>query len=75
MQLRAGHPPPSAANSAYRVAGLVDAWEPPDLTGVDGPILLVDSLTDTGWTLTLASHTLHLAGAKAVLPFALATPK
>ncbi|MCX5042773.1 ATP-dependent DNA helicase [Aldersonia sp. NBC_00410] len=72
---RPGHPPASAANSAYRVAGLVDSWEPPDLSGADGPILLVDALTDTGWTLTLAARTLRLAGAAAVLPLALATPK
>lgn len=65
--------PVSAANSAHRVAGLFDSWEVPDLTAVQGPILLVDTLTDTGWTLTLAAHTLRRAGADAVLPFALAS--
>jgi ATP-dependent DNA helicase RecQ len=69
-----GRPPVSAANSAHRVAALFDAWEAPDLTAADGPILLVDALTDTGWTFTLAAHALRLAGAPAVLPFALATP-
>ncbi|MEV0294055.1 helicase-related protein, partial [Nocardia sp. NPDC050710] len=70
---RPGHPPVSAANSAHRVAGLYNSWDVPDLGDVDGPILLVDALTDTGWTLTLAAHALRAAGADAVLPFALAT--
>ncbi len=66
--------PVSAANSAHRVAALFDSWQPPELPTLDGPILLVDTLTDTGWTLTLAARTLRLSGAPAVLPFALATP-
>ncbi len=71
---RPDRPPVSAANSAHRVAALFDSWEVPDLTGLDGPLLLVDTLTDTGWTLTLAARALRRAGAPAVLPFALATP-
>ncbi|MRH89146.1 RecQ family ATP-dependent DNA helicase [Nocardia sp. SYP-A9097] len=74
MYLRPDLPPVSAVNSAHRVAALHNAWETPDLTGVDGPILLVDALTDTGWTFTMATRTLRAAGADAVLPFALATP-
>jgi ATP-dependent DNA helicase RecQ len=38
-----------------------------------GPVLLVDDLTDTGWTLTVAAQLLREAGAAAVLPFALAS--
>ncbi|MFD4180794.1 DEAD/DEAH box helicase [Rhodococcus sp. NPDC058514] len=66
-------PPVSAANSAYRVAGLAGAWLAPDLGGADGPILLLDDLADTGWTLTMAARELRAAGAPAVLPFALAS--
>lgn len=73
LRTRPDRPPVSAANSAHRVAGLFDSWELPDLHAVDGPILLVDTLTDTGWTLTLAAHALRTAGADAVLPFALAS--
>ena len=69
------HPVVTAANSAFRVAGLVDSWEIPDMTGVDGPVLLVDLVTDTGWTFTCASSALRRSGADAILPFALATPK
>lgn len=74
LRTRPDRRPVSAANSAHRVAALFDSWEPPDLTGLDTPVLLVDAQTDTGWTLTLAARTLRLAGAPAVLPFALATP-
>lgn len=71
LQYAAGHRPVTAANSAYRVAGLRDAWEPP--AGIEsGPVLLVDDLTDTGWTLTMAARVVRTAGASAVLPFAIA---
>ncbi|BBY26096.1 RecQ family ATP-dependent DNA helicase [Mycolicibacterium sediminis] len=64
--------PVTAANSAYRVAGLSGSWEPPELPPLDGPVLLVDDLTDTGWTLTMAARTVRQAGAPEVLPFAIA---
>jgi len=73
-------PPPGGgprANSAQRVRALHDAFTlPPDLaaalSAVDGPVLLVDDLVDSGWTMTLAARLLREAGAPAVLPFALA---
>ena len=37
-----------------------------------GPVLLVDDVIDTGWTMTVAARILRRAGAGAVLPFALA---
>ncbi|WP_099020534.1 RecQ family ATP-dependent DNA helicase [Mycolicibacterium palauense] len=67
--------PVTAMNSAYRVAALVDSWEAPDpavLAPVSGPVLLVDDLSDTGWTLTMAARTLRSCGAEQVLPFAIA---
>jgi ATP-dependent DNA helicase RecQ len=67
--------PPAAAatrvNSAQRVRALHEAFAAPT-PGTDGPILLVDDLVDTGWTMTLAARLLRRAGAPAVLPFALA---
>ena len=42
------------------------------LRDADGPVLLVDDLVDSRWTLTVAARTLRQAGADAVLPFALA---
>ena len=67
------HPPQGGpgGNSAFRLAQVFDAFEVPfDVTG--GPILLVDDLADSRWTLTVASRQLLRAGAGAVLPFALA---
>jgi ATP-dependent DNA helicase RecQ len=66
--------PVAAANSAYRVAALQDSWEEPDPAALrGGPVLLVDDLTDTGWTLTMAARLLRRGGAIEVLPFALAS--
>lgn len=67
--------PVAAANSAYRVAALHRAWSPPDpgpIRAAGGPVLLVDDLADTGWTLTMAARVVRVAGAPEVLPFALA---
>ncbi|CQD23675.1 ATP-dependent DNA helicase [Mycolicibacterium conceptionense] len=64
------HRPVTAANSAYRVAALEGAWEPPQLDS-KGPVLLVDDMTDTGWTLTMATRMLRNAGVTGVLPFVL----
>jgi ATP-dependent DNA helicase RecQ len=63
-----------AANSAQRVRALHDAFTVPDglVAGLDGPVLLVDDLVDTGWTMALVARLLRLAGAPGVLPFALA---
>jgi ATP-dependent DNA helicase RecQ len=35
------------------------------------PVLLVDDITDTGWTLTVVGLLLRQAGASAVYPFVL----
>ncbi len=60
-------------NSAYRLAGVFDKFS---ATGLDippgKPVLLVDDLVDSRWTLTVAGLALHSAGAGAILPFALA---
>lgn len=64
-------------NSAFRLAGV---WERlvvgPDLgdalAGVRGPVLLVDDLVSSRWTLTVAGRELRRAGVDGVLPFALA---
>ncbi len=65
-------------NSAYRLAGV---WERigagPDLiealTPFAGqPVLLIDDLVDSRWTLTVAGRALRQAGAGAVLPLVLA---
>lgn len=66
------HRPVTAANSAYRVAALDGAWAQPRLDS-KGPVLLVDDMTDTGWTLTMATRVLRDAGVGQVLPFVMAS--
>jgi len=60
------------AGSAQRLAGVWDGFTIPDLADVGGPVLLVDDVIDSGWTMTVGSRLLRRAGASAVLPFALA---
>ena len=67
----------TAANSAHRVAALLDDLIAPDpidsgAVSTTGPILMVDALWDTGWTATVAGRLLRRAGAPAVLPLAIA---
>jgi ATP-dependent DNA helicase RecQ len=61
-----------AMNSARRVAQLWPSFDT-TVSGVDGPVLLVDALVDSGWTMTLAARAVRRSGASAVLPFALAS--
>ena len=48
---------------AFRVSGVVSA----------GPVILVDDMVDSGWTLTLCGAHLRRAGSGEVYPFALAS--
>ena len=64
-------------NSAHRLAAVWDRFAvrrdvADQLRSLDGPVLLVDDVADTRWTLTVAARALRHAGAAAVLPFALA---
>ena len=43
------------------------------LGALTGPVLLVDDLVDSRWTMTVAGALVRTAGAPAVLPFALAS--
>lgn len=72
-----GGPAGPRGNSAQRVRALHDAFTVPTdlaeaLAGLDGPVLLVDDLIDSGWTMTLVARALRRAGAPDVLPLALA---
>lgn len=64
-------------NSAFRLAGVWDRLVVgPALAhavaSAGGPVLLVDDLVSSRWTLTVAGRALRLAGAEGVLPLALA---
>jgi ATP-dependent DNA helicase RecQ len=65
-------------NSAQRLRAVWQAFDVPaslsaELARLAKPVLLVDDIVDTGWTMTVAAMTLREAGAAAVLPLTLAT--
>ena len=67
----------AGGNSAFRLAGVwgrlqVSAEQAAALPTLDGPVLLVDDVASSRWTLTVAAQALRQAGAVGVLPFALA---
>ncbi|MFZ0161066.1 MAG: RecQ family ATP-dependent DNA helicase [Kineosporiaceae bacterium] len=64
-------------NSAFRLAGVwgrlaVGSELADAVRDLDGPVLLVDDLASSRWTLTVAAAALRQAGADDVLPFVLA---
>jgi ATP-dependent DNA helicase RecQ len=65
---------PEPPNSAQRLAQVYARLSVPGgLALPGGPVLLVDDLIGSGWTMTVAARVLRRAGASAVLPIALAT--
>ena len=78
IEYAGGRPPHGArSNSAQRLHALAGALVlPPELeqavAAAAGPVLLVDDLVDSGWTVTVAARLLRRAGAGAVLPLVLA---
>ncbi|MFJ6416801.1 RecQ family ATP-dependent DNA helicase [Paeniglutamicibacter sp. NPDC091659] len=78
LEYRGGGPRgESGGNSAFRLAAVWDQFVVPAemaerLAGAPGPILLIDDLADSRWSLTEAARVLRAAGAPGVLPFVLA---
>ncbi|MEU5335393.1 RecQ family ATP-dependent DNA helicase [Streptomyces asoensis] len=69
--------PISRSNSAQRLKALHGMLEVPPalaaaLSEAQGPVLLVDDYTETGWTLAVAARMLRRSGAQGVLPLVLA---
>ena len=72
----------SGGNSAYRLASVWDQYAVPEPlaeqlrsapeAGRHGPVLLVDDMADSRWTLTVAGRALRQEGAQGVLPLVLA---
>ncbi|MER7403550.1 RecQ family ATP-dependent DNA helicase [Streptomyces sp. NPDC000070] len=65
------------SNSAQRLKALDGALTVPPALGsalaeAQGPVLLVDDYTETGWTLAVAARMLRRSGAQGVLPLVLA---
>jgi ATP-dependent DNA helicase RecQ len=67
----------SRTNSAQRVRALHEAFTVSPglgeaLAAADGPVLLVDDLSESGWTLAVVARLLRKSGAKGVFPLVLA---
>ena len=70
--------PVGSTNSAFRVRDVWGRFAVPAamarrLSELAGPVLLIDDIVDSRWTMTVAGRILLRAGARAVLPFALAS--
>ena len=80
LGLAEGHPRQrSGGNGAYRLAAVWDRFivTPEVQEGLEqlngAPVLLIDDLVDSRWTLTVAARALRRAGSGPVLPFVLAS--
>lgn len=71
-KVRETEPQKGMQNTAHQCSNLDGAFEIDD--GVSGePVLLVDDVTDSGWTLAVIAALLKQAGTGAVYPLALAS--
>jgi ATP-dependent DNA helicase RecQ len=72
-RVREEPPGTGLSNSAQRLRAVYGAFAVPSAWRLDGaPLLLVDDVTSSGWTLTEAARLLREAGAGPVLPLVLA---
>jgi ATP-dependent DNA helicase RecQ len=73
-KVRETRPQKEMQNRYHQCANLNGAFAVrADGINVSGPVLLVDDMCDSGWTLAIASALLRQAGSGPVYPFALAT--
>ena len=73
LKTRQTAPQKEMENRFYQCHNLDGAFEVDQDLWYSDPVLLVDDVVDSGWTLTLVSALLREAGVRAVVPFALAT--
>jgi ATP-dependent DNA helicase RecQ len=71
-RVRPGRPQKEMENSAQQVRNVADAFEVVAPVPDDRPVLLIDDIVDSGWTLTTVGIALRVAGSGEVYPFALA---
>jgi len=77
LRRRTGAPQAHQQNSAHKLGNVWGAFavETSELPAADvriGPVLVLDDLWDSGWTMTLVAAQLREAGSGPVLPFTLA---
>src|SRR5699024_10755872 len=63
---------PPAANSAFRLAQVQHRYSVPISVPQHGPVLLIDDVANTRWSMTVATTNLRAAGGSGVLPLTLA---
>jgi len=66
-------PQKTMENSAQQMANIADAFEIIPRSIDQGPVLLVDDMVDSRWTLTECAFVLRAAGSGPVFPVTLAT--
>lgn len=59
-------------NSHFQLKNILDAFEIASENVLQGPVLLVDDMVDSGWTFTVIARLLRLEGVECVHPVALA---
>ena len=74
VKVRATQPQKLMENSAQQLDNVDGAFEVHGLVP-DGPIILVDDVSDSGWTMTVIADILAVAGARDIHPFAIAKTK
>ena len=74
-KVRAVRPQKDMENSWQRVHNLDGAFQVERRQGMAGPVLLLDDIVDSGWTLTIASALLRQEGSGPVSPFVLAASR
>ncbi|MEA3337400.1 MAG: RecQ family ATP-dependent DNA helicase [Chloroflexota bacterium] len=71
-KVRENSPQKIMQNSFQQAANLADVFSIQPWSGIGGPVLLVDDIVDSRWTLTVAAALLREAGSGPVYPLALA---
>ena len=71
-KVKINQPQKTQQNKFYQCQNLDGAFKVGELTH-KGPVLLIDDVVDSGWTLTVIAALLRQAGSGPVLPLALAT--
>jgi ATP-dependent DNA helicase RecQ len=71
-RVRAGRPQAEMANSVQQLRNVEGAFEASGASP-GGPVLLLDDLVDSGWTLTVVAAVLRATGVEAIHPYGLAT--
>lgn len=74
-KVRETRPQKEMENRFHQAGNLDGAFQVVDIELPDGPVLLLDDIMDSGWSLTICAHLLRLAGVDPVHPFALALAK